>query len=122
TRSPQAAGGSAPRGTWGRVVAPARPRPRRGGRPRYGGWLARRRPAVRPAAQAGEAGRPRRPAGSGASRPLGRIGRRRERAVDRLLRVAQLLPLLLEQRVRLLVREHDVRREEDRDFGALAGE
>src|SRR5437773_3284185 len=52
-------------------------------------------------AQGGRAGTgealPRGPAGSWGSRPLGRIGRRWERAVDRLLRVAQLLALLLER-------------------------
>src|SRR2546427_4244386 len=45
----------------------------------------------------------------------------RQHTVDLLLRSLQLLALALEQGVRLLVRKHDVRRDEDRDLRALAG-
>src|SRR2546426_901366 len=46
----------------------------------------------------------------------------RQHTVDLLLRSLQLLALALEQGVRLLVRKHDVRRDEDRDLRALAGD
>ena len=45
--------------------------------------------------------------------------RRRQRAVDLRTQELQLLSLLVQQRVRLLVRRHDVRRQEDRQLGPL---
>src|SRR5216117_2953320 len=73
------------------------------------------RAAVRAAPPVARAGVPR---GSAADRS--RLpGRRRHHAVDALLHVRQPLPFPLQQRVRLLVGVHDVRREEDRELGSL---
>src|SRR5438132_1130125 len=57
---------------------------------------------------------------TGCSRLAGRRGR--QHAVDLLLCALQPVALPLQQGVRLLVRKHDVRREEDGDLGALAGD
>src|SRR5256712_3397563 len=102
-------------------------------------YLGERRCASGPAAAARRSAPERGPAGSGpgteegtaiGSARLGlltgrsRLSRRhgREQAVELAHRALQLVALALQQRVRLLVRKHDVRRQENCDLSALAGD
>src|SRR3989441_4481910 len=96
-------------------------------------YLGERRCASGPAAAARRSAPERGSAGSGPAIRWARLGlltgrsrlsRRhgREQAVELVHRAFQLVALALHQRVRLLVSKHDIRGQENRDFGALAGD
>src|SRR2546426_849640 len=96
-------------------------------------YLGERRCASGPAAAARRSAPERGSAGSGPAIGWARLGlltgrsrlsRRhgREQAVELVHRAFQPVALALHQRVRLLVRKHDVWRQENRDLGALAGD
>src|SRR3989441_5542038 len=96
-------------------------------------YLGERRCASGPAAAARRSAPERGPAGSGPAIWWARLGlltgrsrlsRRhgREQAIELAHRALQLVALALQQRVRLLVRKHDVRRQENCDLSALAGD